>query len=153
MLIKNDRKLGQEIRSSEIYAEGDLLQSPPTSLPARRRWVRERWRCGRCRGCFIPTPVHADQKLATLPSKVQLCRTRRRRLPKATTLQQFLRIRHRQVRPGTQRPHAAHAAVDVEVTGIGQAEEGRLTSDSIHEVPADREPLSTASLRGGVVDW
>ena len=68
MLIKNDRKLGQEIRSSEI--------TPKETFFNRRNFITGAAALGvgaltlrQVPGLFHPDAVHADQKLATLSSK------------------------------------------------------------------------------------
>jgi len=68
MLIKNDRKLGQEIRSSEI--------TPKETFFNRRNFITGAAALGagalalrQVPGLFHPDAVHADQKLATVPSK------------------------------------------------------------------------------------
>jgi sulfoxide reductase catalytic subunit YedY len=68
MLIRNDRKLGQEIRSSEITAK-DMFLNRRTFIYGAAALGTGAILLDQVPGLFHPDAVHADQKLATVPSK------------------------------------------------------------------------------------
>ena len=106
MLIKNDRKLDQEIRSSEI--------TPKETFFNRRNFITGGAALGagalalrQVPGLFHPDAVHADQKLATLSSKYTVPDAQTP-FAKATTYNNFYEF-------GTDKSDPAHNAHTLQI--------------------------------------